>query len=306
MPGLELFKSRRRRVATLALALVAVAGAVVAVVVVGGGSSNHATSSAALQGGRPAGHRFLEPECAPLTGIRWSYPGQTRISSTKYELFAIHYSCTTAGTWAKRLAPLKIPVYRSGKQSQIQGPPGFYCTALPDASGHAYAGACQKGDAAFGWNWNVANSRSALVRDEAGHYHVVNLAGSDAETIIKPRTKGHYQVYILNTSGIGFLDGFTWTPPAGWTITAITKTTGGSCRLAADGKVACRGHVVPPSCLCTASGGAVTIELAVSAPTSTKGRTFGAVGAKLRITSMTPVPYLIPGTPAEAKRQHGV
>jgi hypothetical protein len=208
--------------------------------------------------------------------------------------------------WTKRLEQQKIPVFRSGKQSRIQGPSGFYCTALPDASGRAYAGGCQNGNAAFGWNWNVANSRSALVRDQSGKYHVEKLAGSDAQTIIRPLAKGHYQVYVLNTSGIGFLNGFTWTPPPGWTITAITKTKGGSCVLDPDGKIACKGTVPPPSCLCTADGGAVTIELAVSAPSAAKAHTFGAVGAKLRITTMTPVPYLIPGTPQEAKRQHGV
>jgi hypothetical protein len=298
---------RKWRVGAVALALAAIGGVTAAIVVLVGGSSGGARSSGARESApRLAGHRFLEPECAPLTGLRWSYPGPAQIGSTTYELFAIHYSCATAASWAKRLARLRIPVFRSGKQSTIQGPSGFYCTALPDADGHAYAGGCQKGETAFGWNWNVANSRKALVRDETGKYRVVELAGSDAQTIIKPLAKGHYQVYVQNTSGIGFLNGFTWTPPPGWTIKAITKTTGGTCRLAAGGTVACKGRVAPPSCLCTASGGAVTIDLTVSAAQSTKGQTFGVVGAKLRITNMTPVPYLIPGTPAEAKRQHGV
>jgi hypothetical protein len=297
--------SSRRRVAALALVVAVLVGAAVGIVFAERGGSSKSPSAATGAGSAPAGHRFLQPECAPLDGPRWRYPGTTAISSTKYELFAIHYDCATAGKWALRLAQLQIRAYRSGKQSPIEGPAGFYCAALPDASGHAYAGGCQKDNRGFGWNWNVANSRSALVRDETGHYHVVNLAGSDAETIIKPLGKGHYRVFVQNTSGIGFLDGFTWTPPHGWTITAITKTTGGHCRLAA-GTVACTGRVLPPSCLCSASGGAVTIELTVTEPAATKGHTYGAVGAKLRITRMTPVPYLIPGTPAEAKRQHGV
>ena len=80
-------------------------------------------------------------------------------------------------------------------------------------TGIAYAGGCQKGKQAFGWNWNVANSRQALVHGDDGSYHVVTLSGSDAETIVRPLTKGHYQVYVLNTSGIGFVNGFTWSPP---------------------------------------------------------------------------------------------
>jgi hypothetical protein len=295
------------RVAAAVVVVAVAAGAAVGIYfAVGGSSTDRSAKDARGAGQTRTRHQFLEPECAPVEGPRWRYPGPAKIASRSYELFAIHYDCATAGTWAKRLARLTIPVYRSGKYSRVQGPPGFYCTALPDASGHAYVGGCQKGNAAFGWNWNVANSRSALVRDETGKYHVERLAGSDAQTIIRPLAKGRYQVYVLNTSGIGFLDGFTWSPPPGWTITAITKTTGGRCRLQSDGNVECRGRVPPPSCLCAADGGAVTIDLAVRAPAASKGRTFGAVGAKLRITNMTPVPYLIPGTPAAAKRQRGV
>ena len=288
-----------------AVAVGAAAGIYLAVDGSSGGKSSTTAEKAA--GGQSATrHNFLEPECAPVQGPLWRYPGPARISSSSYELFAIHYDCAAAGSWAKQLAQLKIPVYRSGRSSDLQGPQGFYCTGWPDASGHAYAGGCQKGNEAFGWNWNVANSRSALVRDGSGKYHVERLAGSDAQTIIRPRAKGHYQLYVLNTSGIGFLNGFTWTPPPGWTITAITKTTGGTCRLETGGTITCKGRVPPPSCLCSADGGAVSVDLAVRTPSASKGQNFGAVGAKLRITRMTPVPYLIPGTPAEAKRQHGV
>jgi len=303
---------KRPRGRYVAVGLVAAAVAVGAasgiyLAVDGSSKERSATGTTKAAAGKSAtGHNFLAPECAPLQGPSWRYPGPAKITSTSYELFAIHYDCAAAGDWAKRLARLKIPVYRSGRSSDLRGPAGFYCTAWPDASGHAYAGGCQKGDAAFGWNWNVANSRSALVRDDSGKYRVERLSGSDAQTIIRPLAKGHYQLYVLNTSGIGFLDGFTWTPPPGWRITAITKTTGGTCRLGTGGTISCHGRVAPPSCLCAADGGSVSVDLAVRTPSAAKGQSFGAVGAKLRITNMTPVPYLIPGTPAEAKRQHGV
>jgi hypothetical protein len=298
--------SRGRYVAAAAAAGVVAVVAAVSISVVGGSSTRRAAATTTNAAQSLGGHRFLAPECAPVSGPRWRYPGPARITSTSYELFAIRYSCAAAESWAKKLAPVSIPVFRSGKQSELHGPTGFYCSALPDAAGHAYAGACQKGNVAFGWNWNVANSRSALVRDDSGKYHVTQLSGSDAQTIIGPLAKGRVTVEVVNTSGIGFLDGFTWAPPPGWTITAVRRTTGGTCRLEAGGAIGCRGRVPPPSCLCTSDGGTVKIELAVRAPSASDGRTFGVVGAKLRITNMTPVPYLIPGTPAEAKRQRGV
>lgn len=297
---------RRWWVAGSALVIALVAVGVGAYLLVDRGSS----AKTAASGAAPGTHQFLPPECAPLTGQAWRFPGPAKIESTKYELFAIGYSCSEAATWARRLAELKVPVQRSGAQTKIKGPSGFNCAAVPDATGHAYAGGCQKGQQAFGWNWNVANSRQALVPDPTtGKYHIVSLAGSDAETIIRPLAKGHYQVYVLNTSGIGFLKGFTWSPPPGWTIKSITKASGARCKVAA-GKLACSGSVAPPSCLCISDGGAVTVDLAVSVHGKplTKGKVnaFGTVGAKLRITKMAPVPYLIPGTPAAAKRQRGV
>jgi hypothetical protein len=299
--------SRRRRwIALAALAIVIVVAGVGGYLAFGRGSSLPPKAATA-----PTAHVYLAPECQPVTGRAWRFPGPARIESTRYELFAISYSCSEAGTWARQLSKLQVPLQHSGALSVIKGPAGFLCAALPDATGHAYSGGCQKGKVAFGWNWNVANSRRALVHDPTtGQLRAVNLSGQDAETIIRPLTKGHYRVSVLNTSGIGFLNGFTWSPPPGWTIKSITKTTGAKCKLDSDGKVSCSGKVVPPSCLCKADGGTVTVDLAVSVHTAplSKGKItgFGAVGAKLRITAMTPVPYLIPGTPAEAKRQHGV
>jgi hypothetical protein len=127
-----------------------------------------------------------------------------------------------------------------------------------------------------------------------------------AETIIRPLNRGQYEVYVLNTSGIGFIDGFTWSPAPGWTITAIAKATGANCKLTGGGPT-CAGRVLPPSC--KGDGGSVTIKLDVkvnASPASAQVSSYGAVRAKLRITHMTAVPYLIPGTPSELARQQGV
>jgi hypothetical protein len=286
-------------------ATAAAAAAVIGYLVVGG-SSSPAVHPKALPG-----HQFLYPECAPVHGTPWRYPGVARIQSSVYESFAIHYSCASAKTWTKRLAQLKIPVLKTGNQTVIEGPPGFKCEAWPDARGHAYAGGCQKGTRiAFGWNWNVANRRVALVPDDSGSFHLMQLGGSDADSVIRPLAKGHYQIEVLNTSGIGVLNGFTWAPPPAWTITAITKSSGANCKLASAKKVVCTGNVSAPKCLCSSSGGRVKVDLAVSVHTPKPGKgapvTYGFEGAQLRITAMSAVPFLIPGTPQQEKRQHGV
>jgi hypothetical protein len=282
------------------------AASVTTFVVVSGGDSTPAGRARSL-----AGHQFLYPECAPVHGTRWRYPGVARIQSDVYESFAIHYSCASAKMWTKRLARIKIPLLKTGNHTVIKGPPGFKCEAWPDAHGHAYAGGCQKGSRiAFGWNWNVANRRVALVANEVGIVHLVSLVGSDVESVIRPLTNGHYQIEVLNTSGIGVVTGFTWSAPPSWTITAITKTSGANCKLVSVQKVLCTGRVLAPTCLCSNSGGTVKIDLAVSIdnPKPEKGppESYGTVGAELRITAMTAVPFLIPGTPQEAKRRSGV
>jgi hypothetical protein len=138
----------------------------------------------------------------------------------------------------------------------------------------------------------------------------MQLAGSDVASIIRPLGNGRYEIQVSNTSGIGTLNGFTWTPPSSWTIRAITKTSGAECRLASTKKVVCTGRISAPQCLCTNTGGTVTVDLAVSVHTPKPEKddhvTYGVVGAQLRITAMTAVPFLIPGTPQEEKRQHGV
>jgi hypothetical protein len=290
-----------------------VAGVVLVAAIAGGAYALFGNSSSAEKTATPklAGHQFFAPECAPVQAAHWVYPGPAKIGSTAYESFAINYSCDAAKTWTKRLAQLEVHVTKVGNPGKIPGPPGFNCEAWPDANNHAYAGGCQKGaKTAFGWNWNVANSRQVLMRDsETGQYHMERLGGADTETILRPLPHGHYSIEVLNTSGIGYLTGFTWTPPPGWTIKGIAKAHGATCKLAAQ-TVTCSGKVSPPGCLCAGNGGTVKIDLAVSTPgpehLNGKPAILGTVGAKLHITRMTAVPYLIPGTPAAQKRQHGL
>ena len=326
------------------VALAAVGGATY--FLVAGRSSKAPTtlpvSASALALGGLQGHPLRAPECTPIKGRRWVYPigppvrglpnVVANINSDLYEVFAINYSCKQAYEWTRKLSGLRIPIKHSGNVTVLKGPPGYYCSAWPDANGRAYAGGCQSkggggcvtpksgsgqpynngrgckltgGNKAFGWNWNVANRRVVFAHDDKGVLHLVHVSGSDTNVIFR-YLKGSYQLQVLNTSGIGYLNGFTWTPSPGWTVTRIKTSTGAACSRTSAGKITCTGTVNPPSCLCTGDGGIVSVEF-TAAPTKKKaGYLFGGGPAQFKVTKMTPVPYLIPGTPDEAAKREGV
>lgn len=258
-------------------------------------------------------HQLLPPECMPVKGRTWNYPGDQKISSDLYEMFAINYPCSKAAKWTARLIRAQIKFKTGGDESVLNGPKGFYCSGWPDTSNHAYAGGCQttKGTPeAFAWNWNVLNRRVVFTPDENGVVHLEKLLGSDAEVVLTTDGK-HYILNVHNTSGIGYIDRFTWTPPPGWTVTKLDKVTGGHCQLAkTTGLIWCGGKMQPPTCLCVGDGAVMTIEFTAKAPKATVQNghplLFGSAGALLKIKAMTPVPYLIPGTPAAAEKQKSV
>ncbi len=112
-------------------------------------------------------------------------------------------------------------------------------------------------------------------------------------------TIGKYQIEVENTSGIGYINTFTWTPPPGMTITAVTSTEGGHCHLA-GADISCVGGkkgIAPPKCTCEV-GGVMTVNFTATGNGPTfNGRTwtyYGIVGSSTDITSVTPVPYHIP------------
>jgi hypothetical protein len=296
--------------------------------------------SVALQGLQ--GRALLAPECTPIKGPGWVYPigppikglppVVANIKSDLYEVFAISYSCSEASAWIRKFYALKIPIKHSGDVTVLKGPPGYYCSAWPDANGRAYAGGCQAkgggdckvtknaygrpyakgrgceitgGKKAFGWNWNVANRRVVFAHDDKGVLHLIHISGSDTNVVFR-YLNGSYELQVLNTSGIGYLDGFTWAPSPGWTVTKIKNATGANCSLTRAGKITCAGSVHPPSCLCGADGGTVTIQFTAAPTKKNAGYLFGGSAAQFKVTKMTPVPYLIPGTPEEAAKRDGV
>lgn len=290
------------------------------------------------------GRRLQYPECAPLHAGRWKYPFgppvaglpplQAEIGSNLYEVFAINYSCKDAAAWVQRLSKLTVPVKKNGNATVLKGPAGFYCAAWPDAHGRAYAGGCQtsgsgecapsssasagrpyaggpgckttnKKREAFGWNWNVANRRVVFAHDAKGKLQLFHVSGSDTNVIFR-YLNGSYQLQILNTSGIGYLNGFTWAPSPGWKVTALKAVKGATCSRTPAGKISCSGTVDPPSCLCTGDGGVVSITFSAAPSKQKHGYLFGGSPAQFKITKMTPVPYIIPGTPDEAAKRSGV
>jgi hypothetical protein len=295
----------------------------------------------ALQGLR--GRALLTPECQPLKGRRWVYPVGppvqglpnvvADINSNLYEVFAINYGCKKAAEWIRRLSVLRIPVKHSGDLTVLKGPPGYYCSAWPDANGLAYAGGCQSkgggdcvttknaygrpyangrgckvtgGDKAFGWNWNVANRRVVFAHDAEGVLHLIHVSGADTNVVFR-YLNGSYELQVLNTSGIGYVNGFTWTPSPGWSVKSIKKAIGADCSVTRHGKmIHCTGTIRPPSCLCTGDGGIVSIKFTAAPTKQEAGYLFGGSASQFKVTKMTPVPYIIPGTPEEASKREGV
>jgi hypothetical protein len=72
---------------------------------------------------------------------------------------------------------------------------------------------------------------------------------------------------------------------------------GSTCQLD-NGSISCKGRLAPPQCLCTGGGGTATIEFTATGavPTTNDGAPVvqGLSWSPMDITSMTPVPWLIP------------
>jgi hypothetical protein len=126
------------------------------------------------------------------------------------------------------------------------------------------------------------------------------LASADATTIVRyvDLKHGQYQLEVENTSGLGYINSFTWNSPGQLQLTAISHVTGGRCHIAANA-IQCTGAkhgIAPPSCTCHA-GGHMTVDFTATGDAPKfNGRywTYYGVGSDTVITSMTPVQYHIP------------
>ena len=103
---------------------------------------------------------------------------------------------------------------------------------------------------------------------------------------------GLYRIEVDNTNPTSFIKTFSWTPPGGMTVTAVTSSEGGRCALSA-GTIECtagKKGITPPPCMCV--GGAMTVNFTATGrdPTFANGywTHYGVVGS-MQITSTIPV-----------------
>jgi hypothetical protein len=140
------------------------------------------------------------------------------------------------------------------------------------------------------------HAAAASTRAAAADPNTLGKGSADAVSVVRWVGAGTYQLDVQNTSGIGYINQFTWVPPANLTVTAVTSSEGGKCTLV-GGSIQCNGKVAPPSCTCLA-GGDLTVTFTAKGldPTFANGywTYYGIVGAYLQIQQMTPVPYHIP------------
>jgi len=139
-------------------------------------------------------------------------------------------------------------------------------------------------------------SASASIRASFADPNTLGKGAADAVSVVRWVSPGVYQLDVQNTSGIGYINQFTWVPPVNLTVTAVTSSEGGRCALV-GGSIQCNGKVAPPNCTCKA-GGDLTVTFTARGldPTFANGywTYYGIVGAYLQIQQMTPVPYHIP------------
>ena len=254
-------------------------------------------------------HDFIKPECPPVPGPHWVYPGASHFESTLYESYAIKYSCGVAASWIKRIAATTVAVSSANHLVPVAiGPKGYSCGAWADANGHAYAGGCAdaKIHSSFGWNWNVADPRHVFKTRSNGSVYAVKVGGGDSITTLRLLHGQSYKLILLNTSGVGYIHTFTWVPPAGWEINSLSSVRGANCRID-GGDLSCVGLVTPPTCLCSGDGGKVVVYLTIRGTNqaSSDGHPvyYGNEGEMTELKSMIPVPFLIPGTRAIANHQ---
>jgi hypothetical protein len=281
-----------RRGVLIAVAPAALVAAGVALFVALG----HSSSSPA----QPAAE--VPAQCPPVTGPRWVFPAAVRISSIRYEAFTVSYDCARAATYIRRLAAVELKDRTSGDESPLGGVPGFSCVGYPDRLGHAYGGSCRRGSVEFGWNWNVLYRATEFT--QSGER--ARTSTSEYLAVLTSLGHGRFRLHLGNTSGIGAIDAFTWTPPPGMTIRTLTSVAGGACRLQPGGSIACTGKLRPPSCLCSGEGGAVTLEFEAASGSGSSRRVSYAPEGQVRITAMTAVPYLVPSTPQEEHNRTGL
>ena len=85
--------------------------------------------------------------CGTVVGANWVFPGTGgKVSGNKYGVLANGVSCGFAKQWVVTLSGKKLAGKKAGASYPLAGgPPGYTCTANPDANGKVLAASCKSG-----------------------------------------------------------------------------------------------------------------------------------------------------------------
>jgi hypothetical protein len=117
-------------------------------------------------------------------------------------------------------------------------------------------------------------------------------SAQDAWVTIRPLSAGNFRLTVINTSAVGFINQFSWSPPPGMTITRIKSSSTGVCRLQGQ-RIACSATLDPPKCTCR-PGGRITVDFQGHAKLAKAHVNYGVVHSYVELEALTPVPYKIP------------
>ncbi|MDX6441572.1 MAG: hypothetical protein QOE43_1301 [Gaiellaceae bacterium] len=116
-----------------------------------------------------------------------------------------------------------------------------------------------------------------------------------ASTTLTSDGKGHFTLRVQNQSSFGAINDFAWSPPPTLTVTSVTGSSKGSCRLA-GGIISCQAKIEPPKCTCQ-PGPSVLVHFSGKTVKGFGNDAVGYSGSSLRVGGITPVPYIIPSSP---------
>jgi hypothetical protein len=109
--------------------------------------------------------------------------------------------------------------------------------------------------------------------------------------VVRILSHDHYQVEVQNTAPTAFIKSFDWSPPSGLTVTAVTGSTGGQCKLDGAGGITCTGKAAPSTCSgCVGASMIVNFTATGLEPTYANGywTYYGVVGG-VQVTGTIPI-----------------
>ena len=109
--------------------------------------------------------------------------------------------------------------------------------------------------------------------------------------VVRIISHDHYQVEVQNTNPTSFIKSFDWTPPSGLTVTAVTGSQGGTCKLDGAGGISCTGKATPATCSgCVGASMLVNFTATGLEPTYANGywTYYGVVGG-VQVTGTIPI-----------------